>query len=89
MSASTDMISQKELNDLLGRRIFNVLKDGKLLPYTRDSIPYGDPGFKAASWDIIQHPDAFGNILRIGFTKNGEEGNPGAELKYIFLMEMK
>lgn len=90
MSASSELVTQDELNALIARRVYLTIKEGKFLPFEKGmQVPYEGPGFKASTWDVIKHPNKFGSILRVGFTDNGQEDNPGAELKFVFLMDMK
>jgi hypothetical protein len=90
MSATSELITQDELNAMIGRRVYLTLKEGRVVPFTKGmQVPYTEPGFRASTWDVIKHPNNFGSILRVGFVDNGNESDPSAELKFVFLMEMK
>lgn len=90
MSASSELVTQDELNALIGRRVYLTMKEGRFVPFSKGmQVPYTEPGFKASTWDVIKHPNNFGSILRVGFTHDGQQDDPSAELKYVFLMEMK
>ena len=87
MSAQNDLITQDDLNNLIGKRVLDILRSGKLIPFSKGSqIPYEDQGYIVGAWDIAKHPHSVGSILRVGFS---EGGMLDKELKYVFLMEMK
>jgi len=84
------MVTQDELNALIGRKMFLMMQEGRFMPFAKGMVvPYTEPGVQASTWDVVKHPNNFGSILRIGFVDSGRENDPSAELKYIFLMEMK
>lgn len=72
---ASELISQSDLNTMIGRRVFEVLQTGRIVFMEKgEVIDFNAPGLRPTAWDVVADPRRPGDVVRVKFEGTSSSG---------------